>query len=190
MAVPRTYLFVAPQGCPDPVGRAIHSTTLIRGLMRLNKRVSVWEQYPDSLWYPGKQTGKTCLWLGPAGCDETTPSIKISAIQPGPVPEFTQVGIDGKILMKGWRTILEKAIKAGVATRPQIEQLFKVDLTIWGEDLLCKPCAKMGRRRSHNGGKRKLCRWHENLVEAAEGIAEARRELNLMQEAANGNPTV
>lgn len=184
MAIPKTYLFVAPEGAPDPVGRGIPFGTIVKGLKKLNSRISVWEQFPDGLWYPGKQSGKTCLWLGPAGCDENTHSVKISAINTGIVPEFTQLGADGRIKMKGWRTIFEKVIKSGAATRAQIEAKFKVDLTIWGEDLLCKPCAKMGRRRAHNQGARKLCRWHEQIANVADQIVEAKKEFNFMQEVA------
>lgn len=176
--VRNTYLFTAPPNCPDPVGKGILTADLVAGLKRINPRITIWEQYPDGLYWPGKRMGgkfgvKTCLWYGEPGGD----SVKISSVTAGCVPEFTQLSKTGHEIIKGWRAIFEKVIYACAATRVQIETEFKVSLVVIGQDILCHACVKIGKRRPHNGGALKLCKAHENIARAAADY--------LMQKAAN-----
>lgn len=175
--IPNTYLMSAPADAPDPVGRAIMFDTIVKGLQRINSKVSVWQQYPDGLWYPGKATGKTCLWIGEPGGK----SQKISSITPGPVPEFTQISNRGQTLLKGWRHIFEACIRVKAATRTQIEQQFKVNLQIAGHDLFCNRCVMIGIRKPHNGGAMRYCNRHEAIQKTVDQMLMDRYEQNEME---------
>jgi len=154
------------------LGRALTCGDIVARLKVINPRISLWEQYPPELWWPGRDWAgtdwgvKTTLWLGPPG--EPT-SQKISAINASTVPEHTQIGPDGKTIVKGWRQIFEKVIKSGAATRTQIEAAFGVTLDYdeRADTLLCSACLRAGRRRKHNGGLLRLCRLHEQVQQAA-----------------------
>jgi len=174
----KSYLYTAPPDCPDPVGKGILTADLVAGLKRINPRITMWEEYPSGLYWPGKKMGgkfgvKTCLWVGDPGGE----SIKISSITAGCVPEFTQISNKGLEIIKGWRAIFEKVICVQAATRAQIEAEFKVSLVVIGQDILCHACVKIGKRRLHNGGVLRLCKNHENIARAAADY--------LMQKAAN-----
>jgi hypothetical protein len=164
----KPYLWTAPDDCPDPIGKSIMTVDLVAGLKKINPRITMWEEYPSGLFWPGKKMGgnfgvKTSLWVGDPGGE----SAKISAITAVVVPEFTQISKGGLEIIKGWRSIFEKCIFAGAATREQIEAEFKVSLTIIGQDFLCHACVKIGKRVPNNGGVLKLCRNHENIARAA-----------------------
>jgi hypothetical protein len=164
----KSYIFTAPPDCPDPVGKAILTSDLLAGLKRINPAISIWEQYPDGLYWPGKKMNgkfgvKTCIWYGEPGGE----SNKISSISAACVPEFTQMSKNGYEIVKGWRAIFEKVIQSGAATRAQIETEFKVSLGFIGQGILCHACVKMGKRRVHNGGVLQLCKNHENIARAA-----------------------
>lgn len=168
MEARKPYLWTAPDDCPDPVGKAILTVDLVSGLKRINPRITIWEEYPSGLYWPGKNMGgrfgvKTTLWVGDPGGE----SVKISSVTAVCVPEFTQVSKKGLEIIKGWRSIFEKCLITGAATRAQIEKEFKVNLAIIGEEFLCSPCVKIAKRTPHNGGVLKLCRSHENIARAA-----------------------
>ena len=172
MSIAKTYLLCAPAGASDLLGRSLLCTDIVARLKILNPQIALWEQYPPELWWPGRDWAgtvwgvKTTLWLGPPG--EPT-SQKISAINASTVPEHTQIGPDGKSIVKGWRQIFEKVIKSGAVTRTALEAAFGVTLAYTDNDgLLCGACLKQGRRRKHNGGLLRLCRLHEQVMKAAQ----------------------
>ena len=121
MSLPKTYLFTPPADCPDPCGKAMITADFVRKLKLINPRITMWEQFPDGLYWPGKKMGgkfgiKTSLWIGEPGGD----SVKIAAIPAGVIPEFTQLSKDGNIITKGWRAIFDGVITSGAATKLQI----------------------------------------------------------------------
>jgi len=171
VSMAKTYLLCAPAGEHDTLGRALLCADIVTKLRRLNANITIWEQYPPELWWPGRDWAstdwgvKTTLWLGQPG-EET--SQKISAINANVVPEHTQIGPDGQTIVKGWRQIFEKVSKSGAVTRTAIEVAFGVTLAYDEVDtLLCGACLKQGRRRKHNGGLLRLCRLHEQVMNAA-----------------------
>ena len=89
----------------NPFGAAMSSDDMIRGLRQINGMISVWDEHPANIWFPGKTT-MSCLWLGDPGGK----SKKISAFHYGAVPEFTQMNPDGSIMIKGWRAIFDAVI--------------------------------------------------------------------------------
>lgn len=164
----KPYLWTAPDDCPDPIGKGMLTVDLVAGLKRINPRITMWEEYASGVWWPGKRMGgsfgvKTSLWIGdPGGTSQ-----KISSITAVMVPEFTLIGSQGLTITKGWRQIFDDCLSAGAAMRQQIETEFKVSLAVFGEEILCRECVKIGKRRLHNSGALKLCRNHENIARAA-----------------------
>jgi hypothetical protein len=62
-------------------------------------------------------------------------------------------------MAKGWRSVLEKVVKAGAAKRSALERIFKVTLDISGNDVLCATCRKGGKKIRGEGASG-LCRVH------------------------------
>ena len=146
---------------------------MIKGLSRLNARIRTWEQLPDYHWWPGREKGVSCLWLGEPGGKST----KISACTHGPFTEFTQLSPDGGIMAKGWRGIFEAVIKCGGATRMSLEKEFKVDLGIDhnASTGYCEGCMKMGiKAKGH--GVRNMCNMHSQLEKNVEKALDSKRE--------------
>lgn len=156
MAIPRTYLMVAPKDAVDLLGRAMTSDDIIKGLRQINNQIVTNAASPIKAVGATNQMGITCLWLGEPHVGE-----KITAMRLGTIPEHTQLSPEGVTICKGWRAIFEKVIRARAATRGQIERKFKIDLTIDGDDGLCRTCAVKNQRRAHNGGAAKRCARHD-----------------------------
>lgn len=164
----KPYLWTKPDDCPDPIGKGMMTADIVAGLKRIEPRITLWEEYPSGMYWPGKKMGgsfgvKTSLWIGDPGGE----SVKISSITAVMVPEYTLIGEKGLTITKGWRQIFDDCIASGVVTRLQLETEFKVSLTVPGEIILCRECVKLGKRNLHNGGVLKLCRNHENIARAA-----------------------
>lgn len=176
--MPKTFLLTPPAEEHNLLGRAMLCNDIVAKLKLMNSRLCLWEQFPPELWWPGKDWAgtdwgvKTTLWLGLPGEEN---SQKISAINAGTVPEYTQEGPDGKTIVKGWRQIFEKVIKSGAVTREQIEQAFGVSLVYSDDSVLCHGCTKQGKRRKHNGGVLRLCKLHEQVVTAARDFLAVQR---------------
>lgn len=167
MSVPNTYLLTAPANMDDdPFGRGMSSDTLVRGLQDINPQIWV-EPYFEGIWYPGKATGITCLWVG--SHKDKRHSSKLTAFTPGVIPEFTQVDGTGLILSLGWRQIFEKVIKHGGAPRYAIENKFRLSLDISSDDGgYCEKCRSGGRKvPSEKDGR---CGFHNTLREQVRQI--------------------
>lgn len=156
MAIPRSYLLVAPEGAGDLLGRSLNSTDIIKKLRKINPRIVTNAPAWAAPVGGTQQLGITCLWLGEPHTGE-----KITSIRLGEIPEFTQLSPQGVTICKGWRAIFEKVIKSGAATKFQLEKAFGVSLEISGDDGLCRACMATNKRRKHNGGVNKACGFHE-----------------------------
>ena len=174
MAIPRTSaILCAPANETNPFGAGMLSSDLIRGLKILNPNLVIPE--PDSYreWYPGKDQGMTCIWIG---APSAPGSKKVCAMHLGMIPEWAQIGPDKVMIARGWRDILDRCIRCGVMTKAAAERVFKVDLTIDGYDTLCRTCRLDG-LRSPADGKSGLCLAHrgaqENVARQSENRAES-----------------
>ena len=155
--VPNTYLLTAPSEI-DGFGTSMTTADLIRGLKLANSRIVV---PPPREWANGKMI-QTGIWLG----EPKTPGAKfVCGFDCGAIPEWTQM-LDGKVIARGWRAILERCIVVGVASRTKLERIFKVNLTLGGNDQWCKRCRRM-RQWTRAYGKAGLCSTHEEAMVAA-----------------------
>lgn len=146
----------------DPFGRGISSHLFLRKLKKINPKI--W----SAKYYTAKTTGmgvdgwNTCLWVGPKG--NTKHSRKISGYVTGVIPEFTQIGFDGKYAVLGWRRILQKAIKRKAIRAIDAEVAFSISMEISGTDSLCISCTRMGKSIKATS-KNNQCDFHRNLLD-------------------------
>ncbi len=156
MTMPATYLHVAPsESSADSLGSAIDARVMIKKLQKLNGRISFMQQFGD-VWYPGKATGGTCMWLGEPGGR----SVKITAFNMGQVPEFTLLAADGNIILKGWRAIFDRVIRVAKVKRADIERAFSITLEAGEEDRICQQCVRSHGKIIKVYGKDLLCNFH------------------------------
>ena len=177
--LPRNYLLTAPLDAATAFGVGMQHDVLVKGLRECNLNVSV--PLPDSYphWYPGKANGQTTIWIGPPF--EAT-SRKVCAFHIGEIPEFTQVDDKGNIIRRGWRAILEKCIKAGVASKRRIESKFSVILDYAGPDRACWKCRMSGKiRRATCPGP--LCDLHSEVQKTANKAVELKKEKAWLRQA-------
>lgn len=171
--IPKTYLCTAPSDATDPFGRMLTHTEVIAGLQRANPRI--WA--PTEGWQTWS-TGRTSIWLG----QPLLPgSKKICAFQLGPIPEFSQIGPDSRVMARGWRAILERVVAMHAAPRHVLERIFNVTLGFDGKDRNCHLCRRSGKavRAETAGG---LCashsqaeRWAKHQRAAAQAVIGASR---------------
>ena len=175
--LPNTYMLGAPTDADNPFGEPLSAHALLKGLRLCN--VNLHAPLPDAYdtWFPGKAQGMTALWLG----QPSTPgSKKICAFHLGIMPEFTQIGPDGEILRRGWRSVLRKVITARAATKRTVNRVFKIDIDTDGEDPSCSRCRMEGRTtKADSAGN--LCTLHANVKKDALRMAEARKEMEWLQ---------
>jgi hypothetical protein len=163
MSLPRTYLMTPPAGAADPFGAGMSPRDLVRGLRQCNPGLCIPLPEHYDGWYPGKGAGQTCIWWGkPPTKVEKTDALKITSFWLDVIPEFTQLGAKGKIIRRGWRSILEKCIKSGAITAPQVERVFKIRLDYDGKDKLCPTCLRRGQRNKATGASG-LCDMDEQV---------------------------
>ncbi len=153
MALPNTYLCTAPTDLKDTVGAEMLSDDIVRGLRQINANIVVPLPEHYEHYYPLKNAGITCLWLGRPGEGK-----KITAFKLGPVPEFTQTNSEGGLICKGWRAVFEKVVKAGAATALQIESKFNISLATDGNDKSCIVCRKQGKIKRAASTRTLLCK--------------------------------
>ena len=134
--IPNTYLLTAPEFI-DAFGAGMPSSDLIRGLKLANPRVYV--PPPHAYTSGGPAATGTGIWLGPP----RTPGSKfVCGMDCGTIPEWTQMA-DGKVIIRGWRAILQRCITVGVASRQRLERIFRVDLLVGKKSRFCPRCARM-----------------------------------------------
>ena len=166
MPIPSTYLLTAPDAA-DALGQTLTSTELVKGLRMCNPNLMV----PDPsvfTWYPGQANGHTSLWLG-----EPFKGKKITVFRLGAIPEWTQVDPKGIIIARGWRSVLVKVIRSGVASKRDVERIFKIDMSVAGEDNHCPQCRREGLGFVKPNGKWGMCDTHSS---AWSQIAKAKRQ--------------
>lgn len=172
MTIVDTYLKTAPSDANDGFGMAIDAHTIITKLRKLNPRIHVWQQFGDE-FYPGKATGGTCMWIGEPGGT----SRKITAFNMGQVPEFTQVGKDGTIIVKGWRAIFDRVIRCTNTRAIDIEKAFGVKLEAGEKDNVCQQCARTFGKVVKVTGKDLLCNFHLGVKRNVDKATDHRDEL-------------
>lgn len=169
MSVPGNYLLTPPRGERDPWGNSMHSSSLIKGLQQVNGSICVPQPNDTRSWlrvmahYGGDgETSSTCIWLG-----DPKHGRKVTAFHLGMVPEWTQVGPpeppmypSGRIIRRGWRNILQRCEKHGVASRRELERIFRVNLDIGPPDQSCQNC-RMDGKLTFNVHASGLCDSHE-----------------------------
>ncbi len=162
---PVTYLITAPTPYDD-FGREILSADFVKKLRGLNPMIRAEEKSADGLHWPGKFCYKptTTLWLAPNSLWYVgmPGGRKLTSMPLGPIPEWSKVDEDGRVLFKGWRAILEKLILTHVITRHQAEATF--DITMHGrrKSKYCVKCQQTGVLR--NGyGTAVLCTIHDMI---------------------------
>ena len=169
MSIPLTPLLCAPSDADNVLGTTISGFDIVRGLRIVNPRICV----PDSSTF-ASFPGMTSLWLGEPWAKG---SKYLGAFHLGAVPEFTQIGPDGKMIAKGWRSIFDRIIKNRLATQAAIERVFRINLDYAGTDSLCVRCAREGIRRDHDGGARKMCAIHNDVYAGVERSKASQPEL-------------
>lgn len=161
MGVPRSYLLVPPEG--DTFGTAIHWEAFLRRLRKLNKRI---QATPVTPW------GMSTIWLG---TPHRKTSKSISAFTVGEIPEWTVMDDRGLIQAKGWRAILQKAVKLRAFRQTDVEREFIISIDYDRVDQFCRPCIGDGLRRkaTSSGG---LCTFHYSALKSARIADEGRKE--------------
>lgn len=172
--LPHTDAHQAPADITNPYGAGMHHSEMMKRLKVINPALQapLPEHYPG--WFPGKESGVTCLWLGTPSAPT---SKKICAFTLGVIPEFTIKEKNGMLKQKGWRAIFAKLIKAKVATRHQIEAAFLVNLDRDERrgDGLCLHCARAGKRVKAIGADR-LCQLHHMVNQFSLKASEDKKE--------------
>lgn len=168
MAVPNTYLRTAPGDIEQTFGKGIMSDVLIAGLQKINPQIRTPMPEHFDTWYPSQREGVTCLWLGQPGVGK-----KICALRLGLIPEWTQLDADGRWMIRGWRSVFERIVRAHAATIRQIERQFNVVLETDGDDGSCVDCRRQGRIRAAE--TKRTCAAHREVRDMQEkGSAAAR----------------
>lgn len=134
--VPNTHLLTAPE-FRDAFGSGMSSADLIRGLQIANPLVCV--PAPHAYAAGGSAATGTGIWLGPP----RLPGSKfVCGMDCGEIPEWTQMDDTGRVIVRGWRAIMQRCIDAHVATRKKLERIFRVDLLIGKRGQFCSRCAR------------------------------------------------
>lgn len=166
MGLPATYLLAAPSDAADALGKTMSSADLVKGLRMCNANLTV----PDPsvfTWYPLQASGHTTLWLG-----EPFKGTKVAAFRLGAIPEWTQIGPDGLIIARGWRSVLSRVIQLKMVTQPAIERVFKINMDIVGADNSCPQCRREGLGLIRATSATGMCDTHDHLLKQ---ISKARR---------------
>jgi hypothetical protein len=158
--LPKTYLSVAPKDADSMFGKEFTDTQIINGLRKINLSFQL-----ETTSY-----NVACLWLGPPKIGK-----KICAFRRGAVPEFTQLGTGGTWMVRGWRSIFQKAIASRGATRQQIERQFAVVLEADGTDGSCVACRREGVLRAAEATGKRLCSAHQECNDVATSGSAKRR---------------
>jgi hypothetical protein len=172
--IPHTDAHQAPAGVTNPYEQGMHHSELMRHLKNLNANIHapLPDRYPG--WFPGKEVGITCLWLG-------TPSApgsrKVCAFSLGVIPQWTVKGPKGQMRKKGWRAIFARLIKVKAATKHDLEREFLVSLDPGDKkgDGLCLHCARAGKSVRATGSGR-LCKIHTRIQQIVSKAMEKKKE--------------
>jgi hypothetical protein len=151
MSLPHNYLLCAPSDATNAMGTMMSAADLIKGLRQCN--ANLFSPEPKGNW------DARCLWLGHPRANK-----KICAFPAGPIPEFTQVGPGGYIELRGWRSILSRAIATRAVRRADVERVFKISMDLTSPEKICQQCLKEGLGNHPSNGKSGLCDTHDKLM--------------------------
>lgn len=169
--LPVTPLCVAPSDLSNQLGRPYSTPELLCKLRRVNPALHA----PSDTMFPYLVKGAKLVglyWGDPGNCDFSRTGWRkkarlICSMPADFVPEFTQIGPDGLIIARGWRSALEKVIRSGAATRAALEMEFGTVLSREGsDDGACWHCRKEGKTTPPNGGKEGMCDLHDSIIKA------------------------
>ena len=152
MSLPHNYLMCAPSDATNAMGTMMTAADIIKGLRQCNPNLCAPE--PRGKW------DIRCLWLGHPRANK-----KVCAFPAGPIPEFTQVGPGGAIELRGWRSILSRAISSRAVRRADVERVFKISMDTTVPDKMCQQCLREGLGKVTSNGKHGLCDTHHKLVQ-------------------------
>ena len=156
--IPHNYLLCAPSDGEESLGKGMHSTDFLKAIRQCNPNLTT----PDPSvhgWYPRKNVGHTTIWLG-----EPFKGRKITTLQLGIIPEWTQVDPQGLIISRGWRSVIQKLLQARCVTKRTIERVFKITLDLGKPNDICQQCLKEGRGRIPTKAASRLCDTHDHLI--------------------------
>ena len=173
--LPMTDYHKAPAKETNPYGQGMHHAELMRRLKLISPNIQapLPEHYPG--WFPGKEHGLTCLWLG---TPSSPTSKKICAFKLGTIPEFTITDKKGNLIHKGWRAIFAKLIRARVTTKRDLERVFAISLDRNKKtgDGTCLHCSRAGKTVRSAGGADGLCVVHSRIQKICAKAQEDRKE--------------
>lgn len=151
MSMPHNYLLTAPSDATNAMGEMMTAADIIKGLRQCN--ANLFSPEPRGKW------DMRCLWLGHPRANK-----KVCALPAGPIPEFTQIGPGGYIELRGWRSILSRAIASRAVRQVDVERVFKISMDTTQPDKVCQQCLREGMGRHPSNGKRGLCDTHDRLM--------------------------
>lgn len=134
--IPNTFLLTPPDQL-DAFGRGMASADLIRGLRLANPDICV--PSPHAYVNGGPAATGTGIWIG---YPHAPGSKFVCGMDCGQIPEWTQMAPDGRVIIRGWRAILQKCITTNVAPRRTLERIFKADLLLARRGRFCSRCAR------------------------------------------------
>lgn len=173
MSLKQTYLLSAPSDADNPLGVTMTSQDLIKGLRRCNAKLSV----PDPSvfpWYPLKASGHTTLWYG-----EPFKGRKITVFRLGPIPEWTQIGPDGLIIARGWRSVLSRVIRSRAVSKHTIEHVFKINMDVCEQDDACPQCRREGLGIVLATSASGMCDTHDHALKQIQKAKRAKKDAPL-----------
>lgn len=185
MSAPKNIMMVPPVGDPDPLGNGMHSRDLIKGLRDLNTNLCIPDPSIWTSWYDGKDWGMTSVWDGNPQQEGVQ---KIVSFHVGLVPEWTQVAPEGGIIRRGWRSVLDKCIRAGVVSRGAVERKFRVNLDYTKPSPACSTCLADGLTESTDNASG-LCDDHEIARDNALKAKQARKDAECLRSRSTAPPT-
>ena len=169
--VPATYLLVAPSDATDTFGRMMTHAEIIRRLKQANSNL-----YAPENWHTWG-ANKTSLWIG---VPLQPGSLKVCAFQLGAIPEWTQIGPDGMIISRGWRSILERCIQMRAARQDVLERLFHVTLGLSGRDGNCVKCRRQGKIVGATSAGN-LCDMHSDMQKQSDRYDQLKQAASVLR---------
>lgn len=160
--IPNTYLLTPPDAL-DTFGCGMSSSVLIANLKKANPKIVV--PPPHAYVNGGSAATGTGIWLGPPH----QPGSKfVCGMDCGQIPEWTQMDPEGKVIIRGWRAILQRCVTAEVASIAKLERIFKTSLLIGRKGRFCHRCARQRKWVLANGALG-LCDDHDQVAKTAAG---------------------